>query len=79
MDDVYIYYKYDYCGVNTRLYDAMMMYLLDVYNKDDNDLLYSSLWSFLSKKKHINNEYCYNYEKYVCVIVWRFEKKKKEI
>jgi hypothetical protein len=51
MDDVYIYYKYDYYVVNTIFYDVMMMYLLDVYNKDGNDLLYSSQWSFLFNRK----------------------------
>jgi hypothetical protein len=50
MDDVYIYYRCDYYVVNTRFYDLMMLDLLGVYNKDDNDLLYSSLWSFLIER-----------------------------
>ena len=54
MADVYKYYKSDCFVVKSRFYYVIMIYLLDVYNKDDNDLLYSSRWSFLIKEKKIN-------------------------
>ena len=49
MVDVDKYYKFDSVTVN---YDVMMMdYLSDEYNKDGNDPLYSSQWSFLMNRR----------------------------